>query len=398
MWVIVATIVVFAIIFVLMIQKVNFGVSLIIGSILLGLLTLSIQALIETILKALLDPILMELAASVFMITSLGVLYQETEKLKEMTENLEKIISDKRVISMAVPALFGMLPMLGGALLSAPAVNMEGEKLEMSNTRRAFVNVWFRHTIMFISPVGSLIILAVHLSGVSVPLIALCGLPTFIAAVVSGYVIGFRKVDVHRQKESISKHSVGNVLLLLSPIIVAIILNAIVGLKTFISVAAGLLLLILISKPSVKTIYSTIRKANLPRMILAMVAAMIFRGVIYSSQLPVTVSNLMQGASIPQIILTIIIPLTLGYFGGTPTIPVTMSIPILSAISSLNPLSVGLIYSSSLLGYIVSPLHLCLIVTIEYFKSRTIDVYRLLIPAALATITVTALTAFFISY
>jgi hypothetical protein len=238
-----------------------------------------------------------------------------------------------------------------------------------------------------------MIILTAYMSGVSVPLIVLFGLPTSIAAAITGYVIGFRKVDSSpSQKESTGKRSIGKVLLLLSPIIVSIILNVVAGLKTYVAVAVGLVILILISKSSLKTISSTIKKAHLPNMVFSTVAAMIFRSVIVSSQLPETVSLLMQGASVPWIILAIIVPLTLGVIGGTPITPIAISIPILSALSQLNPFTVALIYSFSVLGYVISPLHLCLVCTIEYFKVRAIDVYRSLIPAFL---TVTAVTVLF---
>jgi hypothetical protein len=150
MWTIIAAMIAIAVVFVLSIRKVTFGISMMAGSILLGLLTLSPQDLIGSILNVILDPVTIELAVTTILITYLGFLYQETGKLIEMTENLEKIVSDRRVISMAVPALFGMLPMYGGALLSAPVVNVVGEKIGITNSRRVFLNFWFRLVPLFI--------------------------------------------------------------------------------------------------------------------------------------------------------------------------------------------------------------------------------------------------------
>jgi hypothetical protein len=91
--------------------------------------------------------------------------------------------------------------------------------------------------------------------------------------------------------------------------------------------------------------------------------------------------------------LTIVIPLTIAFFMGSVTAPLALSIPLLSTMTTLNSVSVGLIFQFSLLGYLISPLHLCLIVTREYFETRLIDVYRLLLPPSAAAMIIGPLFA-----
>ncbi len=393
MWVLAATAVSFALTFILTIRKIPFGVSLLIGSVLLGLLTLSSQALAASVAKTLTDPVTAELVLTTILIASLGYLYEKTGKLRELAENLEQIISDKRAITMLVPALFGMLPMYGGALLSAPVLNVEGEKLKMNNSRRAYVNLWFRHTPHFIYPLSSSMIFAAYLSGINALTIALWGLPACITAIAAGYLIGLRSVDARTEKHSMRKGAVRNVLVLVSPIALAVVLSFVVGLKVFISVALGLLLLILVSRASPVTVLSVVKKAGLSRLVLAIIAAVIFRGIVYAANLPNIIADLTQGTAVPWTILTAVIPLSLGSILGDITAPIAISVPIISALTPLNPFSMGLIFSFALLGYIISPLHLCLIATTEYFNAKTTDVYRLLLPTALATMVTTVIFA-----
>ena len=376
--------------FFLTIRKLNSGVSLLTGALVLGLTTLSVQSLGETILNTLFNQTTIELIASVILIASFGFIYEEIGKLNEMTKNLEKIVSDNRMITMAVPALFGMLPMYGGALLSAPVVNAEGEKLKMAPTRRTFVNLWFRHVSHFIYPLSSTIILAAYLSGMSVLSLALSGLPASIAAITVGYVIGLRKVEVNKQKAIMSNEALKNVMISVAPILVAIVVAVATGIKTYVSIAIGLLILIAIARSSLKMMYSAARKA-ISRIVLPTLAAVIFGNIIYAAKLPETVSNLTKGTSIHWIVLAIAIPLALGVFVGNITASIAISIPLLAGMTTLNPISVSLITVSALLSYIVSPLHLCFILTNAYFKTRTTDVYRLLIPTALITMAATAL-------
>lgn len=124
------------------------------------------------------------------------------------------------------------------------------------------MNLWFRHILHFTYPLSSSIIFAAYLSGINALTIALWGLPACITAIVAGYFIGLRSVDTYKEKSSIGKEAVRNVLMLVSPIVLAVVLSFGVGLKPFISVVLGLALLILISKSSLMTVLSVVRKAG----------------------------------------------------------------------------------------------------------------------------------------
>jgi integral membrane protein (TIGR00529 family) len=388
MWIIVATIFSFALSFALMQKKIPFGVSLLAGSVTLGLLTLSIPTLVGSMVQTVFDPLTIELVATTALISSLGFLYEKTGKLSAMTDNLEKIVSDKRAIAMAVPALFGTLPVYGGALISAPFIKAEGDKMGMENGKSAFVNLWFRHVLHFMWPMIPPLIFIAYLSGVSVTSIAIRGLPAVIVGILLGFLLGLRNVSSIKHQMSINRESVGTVLLLISPIVIAVFLTLVFSVKTFISVAIGLFVLILISKPNPSSLLSVLKRKELVHLALAATAAMIFKNVIQSSQLPQTIVSLTQGASVPWLLLLILIPLTLGIIIGDHTTPIVISVPILTAIASLNPSSANIIFVSGYIGYFISPLHLCFVVTNEYFKTRILDVYRLLLPAALITLIV----------
>jgi integral membrane protein (TIGR00529 family) len=388
MWAIIATLLSFAFSFVLMQKKIPFGISLLAGSALLGLLTLSIPTLVESIVRTVLDPVTIELVVTTALISSLGFLYEITDKLSAMTDNLEKIVSDKRAIAMAIPALFGTLPVYGGALISAPFIKAEGEKMGMGNGKSAFVNLWFRHVFHFMWPLIPPLIFIAYLSGVSVSSIAIRGLPAVIVGVLLGFVLGLRNVTSIKQKMSINRESIGSVLQLISPIAIAVFLTLAFGVKTFISVAIGICVLIVISKPSFSSLVSVFRRKELIHLALAATAAMIFKNVVQYSQLPQTIVDLTQSTSTPWLLLLIAIPLTLGVLIGDHTTPVVISVPILTAIASLNPSSANIVFISGYIGYFISPLHLCLVVSNEYFKTRVLDVYRLLLPAALSVLIV----------
>jgi len=59
-----------------------------------------------------------------------------------------------------LPAVIGLLPVAGGALMSAPMVESEAEKVQLDSSLKAYVNIWFRHTIFPVYPMAQILILA----------------------------------------------------------------------------------------------------------------------------------------------------------------------------------------------------------------------------------------------
>ncbi len=74
--------------------------------------------------------------------------------MDEMIESLELMLKSAKITIMVAPALIGTLLVTGGALMSCPVVNNLGDRLDISNDRRASVNLIFRHAMYFIFPFG----------------------------------------------------------------------------------------------------------------------------------------------------------------------------------------------------------------------------------------------------
>ena len=117
-----------------MIYKLNIGLSLILGSIVLGLFSLSLPDLLQTIFDASVSLSTFEMVMSIVSITFLNFMYQNTGKAQDLAENLGKMIPSKILVAI-IPAIFGVLPVTGGALFSAPLVDSEGDKIGIEKER-----------------------------------------------------------------------------------------------------------------------------------------------------------------------------------------------------------------------------------------------------------------------
>ena len=131
-------IVAFIVIIFLIRKKFNFGLSLIIGSLIVGVFSLQEIHTID-IAKGIIEATFylfetnqiytytIELALLMTMIYILARLMQETQAINKIIESLRPIFSRGGILGI-IPAVYGLMPVPGGALFSAPMVDEEGKK------------------------------------------------------------------------------------------------------------------------------------------------------------------------------------------------------------------------------------------------------------------------------
>jgi len=72
--------------------------------------------------------------------------------------------------------------------------------------------------------------------------------------------------------------------------------------------------------------------------------------------------------------------ISMGFVG----ISLPLLVPFIALGSQVNGYALMLAYMSGYVGVLLSPLHLCLILSTEYFKASFAKVYKLLLPPLLA--------------
>ena len=147
-------------ILILILSKKELGVVLILGSILLGLLT-NVD-LIKSSLNVFCELSTILLALSVTLIALLGGIMEESGLILEL---IKKLRVSNKISLMLSPAIFGLLPVAGGALMSAPIVDQIDPNL--SPNKKVSINVWYRHVLLLIYPLSSAILVASSLSGLA---------------------------------------------------------------------------------------------------------------------------------------------------------------------------------------------------------------------------------------
>ena len=384
MWSIIGIILAVATISFSMIYKLNIGLSLILGSIVLGAFSLSLLDLLQTILDASLSPSTLEMVMTIVSITFLNFMYQKTGKAQELAENLGKMIPSKILIAI-IPAMFGILPVTGGALFSAPLVDSEGDKMGIGKERKAFLNMWFRHIPHLLYPLETSLVIASHLTGISLSTIIVYQIPVFLVGLLFGYLVGLR--DLKKQGVLVIEWQYfrGFILSFL-PILATLVLTVVFNVKLFIAVFMGAIFLFFMTRSKEFAVASSLK--TLSNMALIGFGVMIFRQVSQTSGVWDVVVQLVQANSLWPPILLVSLPVVIGFTLGESSPSITFSLSILLTMYKLNPPEVCLIYTCMYFGHLISPLHLCFSVTSEYFKTETLQVYKRFIPATIATLVV----------
>ena len=383
----------FGLVIVLVLKRVNYGLALVLGAVTLGLFfNLSPSGFLEIASYTLTDQITIQLAVIIALIPILAKSLEDTGLMKDFIGGLKGKLSPRIVIA-TIPAVFGLLPMMGGALLSAPLIDEEATKLRLSPEKKTVINLWFRHIWFYASPLSSTLILLSGLTGVNLYSILLVNLTTFLFHILAGYIFIIRPIA--NVGKTVSNMDFTSTLLRGSFPIAITILSNIAGAPLPVSLILGIASAFLLGRVGFKKALKTFRDGFQWKLVAAILGVMYFRYVIKFAGVDKFIVSFSKALGIPAYSFLTLVPLMFGFLTAHPSASVVMSAPMaMSAFDTVTPAMLSVLYVSIVVSYNVSPLHLCLVLTAGYFKPKIKDVYRWLIPLFILDYIVGLLTGF----
>ncbi|MCK5397957.1 MAG: DUF401 family protein [Thermoplasmata archaeon] len=358
-----------SIVSILVISRWHLGASLSVAALILAVFTMSPDKFGSLGFETFTNPGIVFMALAVAMIPMIGG-YLETSGL------MDSLVSNLRVnrkgFLASVPALLGMLPMPGGALLSAPLVKRGGKGV--SPSAMVALNVWFRHALYLVYPISTALIVSCYLAGLEVydviPVLA----PFFLITMVLGYWFFLREAKGKingKGKFSWKGLMVPLGILLAAPIIDFIILR---GLKPdiretalIIAVFTSFILAAYFSRTTMKKSWRVARKMkpwNFGSIIFGM---FLFLAIFQNSGVPELIGSL----GMSNLALCVGVGFLLGVVTGRIQVPTSIIIPIYmgsAAVLTMDPWHFAVAYMSIFIGYVISPVHPCISVSLEYFR------------------------------
>ncbi|MBS3816317.1 MAG: DUF401 family protein [Candidatus Thermoplasmatota archaeon] len=379
----------FGVLALLIYRRVDFGKAILIASAILLVFSEPSISAVYWIWEITREYETLRLIAIITQVGFLGYIYKDSKQVMRMIKELRSAFPDRRMVIASIPAIFGLMPMPGGALVSAPMIDDEGDRLKLDGVEKTYLNWWFRHIWFTVYPLSMGLILASSLSGISIYKIAMFNLPIFAVQIITGVIWGLKKIDVKESKESVI-----NPLLLsyeLLPIIVALSLNIVLGIPLYVTLFLAIIILLLQNqeKYSLKKIPRTFKDGFSIDLLMAAYGIMVFKGIIERTN---AVAPVVEGLGnhIPILAVVLIASYLIGVLFGHLPGAVGVGFPVvLPLLPVINFQTASLVFIFIFLGYFTSPIHLCIILTIEYFEIDLKSFYRrMIVPFSLLVVAV----------
>ncbi len=356
-----------SIVLIMFISRKSLWLALIVGALFLGAINLPYRDLFIITHLTLIDQKIILLASAVGVIPLIGGGLKMSGLMDDLINNLQV----KRQVYLGFsPALMGLLPIPGGALLSAPMLNKSGDDIK-PETYTA-INIWFRHILILIYPLGALLPCS-KMGNFNVYRAMMYIFPIFLVLFILGYFFFLYPIkgDMPRpHKLNIKKLLVPLFIILSAPIIHTVLTSTPLMDETslVIAVSITLILTFLFGKMKLNKLLPLMKEMKPWRYFLIILGIFLFLRIFQATAISDRISQL----SFSMNFLIIGIAGLLSFVTGRVQLAISILIPIFLTkfgTDQFTILAFVIMYISVYLGYMISPVHPCVTVTVEYFKT-----------------------------
>lgn len=375
-------------------RKVSMTAVMPIGAGLLALLyLLPLPKLGQAVWQALAAPQSLEMTATLALTMVMEHILRTTGMLKRMVASLSAALTDQRVVMASLPAMIGMLPSPGGAVFSAPMVGEAAEGITVSAEQKALINYWYRHIWEYISPLYPGIILAAGLTGLSTQQLFVAHLPFALMVIFGGAWFCFRGIRVTRissnEPEGGRLHQFGVFLLMAAPILISLALVVAFRVSPVVALGGGIITLFLAHRYTPGQMIKTVTASLSFKALFLVVGIMIFQEVLRATGALAGISAFFVDSQLPVALLMALIPFIAGLMTGLTVGYVGITFPLLLPLMGTPTPSLwleALAFASGFAGVMLSPVHLCFVLTREFFGADTVQVYHRLVAPSLVVL------------
>ncbi|MBI4699167.1 MAG: DUF401 family protein [Nitrospirae bacterium] len=378
---------VFFIMVLLLKRRWNLGIVMFISSLMLALLyAFDPFSLPGILLKTYADKVILNLILSLTLIRIFENIMRKNGIMQEMMTSFKGMVHDRRVLMASMPGLIGLLPSMGGALFSAPMVEEASKGIDISSEKKAFINYWFRHPWEFILPLYPGLVLASAMTQYALRDLIIFNLPYALCLLAGGIVWGLRGVGIH--KEGFKRIS-GRGSLSFLPLVIILFMVIILHLDLSVSIGAATLGLFIVLRYSLRDIVQACKEGFSWDILLIILGIMAFKAVLGASGAVAGISVFFSQTGVPLLPVLFVIPFISGFLTGLTFGFVGSTFPIVLGFEGANNISaISFAFASGFIGVLVSPVHLCLVLTREYFKADMAAIYMMILKAVMLILAV----------
>jgi hypothetical protein len=373
---------VFLLILLLLRKKFNIGLVMLAASVALFFLyRMPLPSIIRTCEHAVLNGVTIKLILALSFIRMLEQVLRENDVLLRMMASVKALFKNRKVVTISMPLLIGLMPSIGGAYFSAPMVAETTRDVTMSPEEKGFINYWFRHPWECILPLYPGILLAAAVSKTELHALIAANMTYAFIMVVTGFLFAMRGLrGAIKTEETFPKKDLWS----FAPIFAVLLLVSFFHIELHYALTAVVLFLFLFYRYSLKSVFSSLKHGFSIDVIILIFGVMVFKEAMENSGAVGNLSRFFVQEGIPALPILFLLPfmtgmltgITVGFVGST--FPLIMSIAGNASVSTIS-----FAFAAGFLGVLLSPVHICLILTREYFKADIWGIYKLMIPGCI---------------
>lgn len=367
------------------------GIAIMVAGIFIWLMTgPQINELTQAVVQMVSLPRNYDLVIALYLVICLEIELRRSGCLTGMVQALYRMFSGPKFTLAVMPAFLGLLPSVGGARFSAPIVEEASKGLQITQENKAAINFWFRHIFEFSSPIVPGMILACGIAGVKVgDLIIHLGWLTILAFVL-GWIVMVRPIHVVKNERSLESaqeahHHNVDFILALAPVIVNVVLMVAFELNA--SVAMAIVVFAMFPVLMIFNRYVNLKEVFVGaldyKMFANIICILLFIQLLDCTGLLAQIVSSFESSVLPVPVIIGCIAFIVGVLTGISQGHIAIVMPIVAALSIGDLDLVGVAMVFGVAGQMITPTHVCLTITVDYFKS---DFFKTLKPVVIAEI------------
>lgn len=397
--------VIFALIVVAAARRIHLGLAAAVGGIALAAWQgMPVSAIALALAKELTNPDLILLVILLTGIMMFSAAMKKSGAMDAFSNAIAESAPSRRIALAVAPLLIGTLPMPGGAIISAPLVGAMNDDDGRGPETLSAINYWFRHVLELVWPLFPAFILTVGLTNLSVMQLVLLNLYAPVAIYVLGLLFILPRPEkavtgtpepekvvnaafLHRAKFGRLMRGIAPLATVLGSYVVLDILWELVApgipldtsakslLGRYMPVLCGLAIgaFYLQKHTESEKIFRNSISASTIELIAVIIGIRLFSALIGAADLAHAASMELANAGIPAIFVIALLPFISGIVTGVGMGYVGLSLPIVLGLlaSSDIPFKAGVVIAGAFgySGMMLSPLHVCMVVTAQHFKT-----------------------------
>jgi len=368
------------------------------------------------------DEVLVSLGAALrqsylWMLLAITALVVEFGRYMSQERNAQAIVALSRRLGgrhgrlwslMAAPLVIGLVPMPAGALFSAPMIGQIVDEDHWAPEWKTAVNYWFRHVVEYWWPIYPVVIISLSVFNMETWQYVLAMIAFTPVTLLAGYVFLLhphrdRLIGVRPSAPEAGIRRFALVMLPLAVIILSVLLlppllslgipalspqsRKMLAMLIGMVLGLGMILRDEGGRPNKRLFVALFERRSL-NILLIMGSVAIFQSMLEASRLLPDASRELMNAGVPVVLLVAGLPLLAGFITGVAVGFAGIAFPLVVGLmgqegSGLTPMAtLVLAFGFGYMGIMLSPIHLCLLVTRDYFSSSLIPIYRQIFPCA----------------